>query len=122
MNYSSTAPVVSDDPKLPDSLNEFYCRFDKDQDDALIQPTGIKTRATPSVLQEDEVRRLLKKLNGRKAAGHDLVSSTTIKRCADELTPVLVSQTFLTGGNAESPHVLSQLLLFLCPRSPASLV
>ena len=52
MNYSSTALVVSDDPKLPDSLNEFYCRFDKDRDDALIQPTGIKTRATPSVLQE----------------------------------------------------------------------
>ena len=89
MNYSSTALVVSDDPKLPDSLNEFYCRFDKDRDDALIQRTGIKTRATPFVLQEDEVRRLLKKLNCRKAAGPDLVSSTTIKRCADELTPAL---------------------------------
>ena len=89
MNYSCTAPVFSDDPRLPDSLNEFYCRFDKDRDDAIIQPTGIKTRATPFVLQEDEVRRLLKKLNCRKAEGHDLVSFTTIKRCADELTPVL---------------------------------
>ena len=122
MNYSSTALVVSDDPKLPDSLNEFYCRFDKDRDDAIIQPTGIKTRATPSVLQEDEVRRLLKKLNGRKAAGPDLVSSTTIKRCADELTPVLADIFNWSQRECRTPHVLSQLLLFLCPRSPASLV
>ena len=76
-NYSSIVPVVSDDSRLPDSLNELYCRFDKDRDDAL---------APPFVIQEDEVRRLPKKQNRRKVAGPDLVSSATIKHCAVELT------------------------------------
>lgn len=88
-NCSSTVPVVSEDPKLPNSLNEFYCRFDKDGNDAPTQPKSIKTPSPPFVIQEDEVRRLLKKQNGRKAAGPDLLSSATIKHCVDELTPVL---------------------------------
>jgi hypothetical protein len=119
MKYSCTAPVVSDDPKLPDSLNEFYCRFDKDQDDALIQPTGIKTRATPSVLQEDEVRRLLKKLNGRKAAGHDLVSSTTIKRCADELTPVLTDIFNWSRRECRVPTCFKSAVIIPVPKKPS---
>ena len=107
----------------PDSLNELYCRFDKDRDDALIQPTGIKPPvAPPFVIQEDEVRRLLKKQNCRKAAGPDLVSSATIKHCADELTQVVTDIFNWSQRECRTPHVLSQLLLFLCPRSPASLV
>ena len=111
--------VVSDDPKLPDRLNSFYCRFDKDQDDALIQPTGIKTRATPSVLQEDEVRRLLKKLNGRKAAGPDLVSSTTIKRCADELTPVLTDIFNWSLRECRVPTCFKSAVIIPVPKKPS---
>ena len=117
MNYSSTAPVVSDDPKLPDSLNEFYCRFDKDPDDALIQPTGIKTRATPFVLHE--VRRLLKKLNCRKAAGPDLVSSTTIKRCADELTPVLTDIFNWSLRECRVPTCFKSAVIIPVPKKPS---
>lgn len=40
----------------------------------------------PFVIEEYEVRNLLKRQNSRKAAGTDLVSSSAFKFCADELT------------------------------------
>lgn len=83
--YTSTSPVV----KLPDSLNEFYCRFDRDYVDNITQSMNTNTPSPPFVIEEDEVRLLLRKQNCRKAAGPDLVSSATIKHCADELAPVL---------------------------------
>lgn len=88
-NYTSIAWVVSDDPKLPDSHNEFYCRFDRNYVDDITKLLNINTPSPPFVIEEDEVRLLLRKQNCRKAAGPDLVSSTIIKHCADELPPVL---------------------------------
>jgi len=88
-NYTSTSPVVSDDSRLPDCLNEFYCRFDRNYVDDITQLTNINTPSPPFVIEVDEVRLLLRKQNCRKVAGPDLVPSATIKYCADELAPVL---------------------------------
>ena len=78
-NYTSIAPGVSDDdPELPDSLSEFYCCFDKSNTSHLTQPRWVNRPSPPFVIEEDEVRLLLKKQNCRKAAGPDLVSSATI--------------------------------------------
>lgn len=55
-NYTSTVPAVSDDPKLPDSLNEFYCRFDRNHVDEITQSMNINTPSPPFAVEEDEVR------------------------------------------------------------------
>ena len=112
-------PVVSDDSRLPDSLDELYCRFDKDRDNALIQPTGIKTLAPPFVIQEDEVRRLLKKQNCRKAAGPDLVSSATIKHCADELTQVLTDIFNWSLRECRVPTCFKSAVIIPVPKKPS---
>ena len=91
-----------------------------DRDDALIQPKGIKPPvAPPFVIQEDEVRRLLKKQNCRKAAGPDLVSSATIKHCADELTPVLTDIFNWSLRECRVPTCFKSAVIIPVPKKPS---
>ena len=84
---SSTAP--DDDPRLADKLNSFYARFGRHNTTCVTaSPPGDAAFPPPFIVEECEVRRLFRKKNIRKAAGPDGVSSSTLKRCADQLAPV----------------------------------
>ena len=109
-NYKPRTPHSLDNSELANSLNEFYCRFDRqwDSPDTIpqLQPTTpttagassqLHTPETPpsspttvttlSILERD-VNKLLKRQNPRKAAGPDSVSPSTLKHCADQLSLV----------------------------------
>lgn len=102
------SPHSVEDLKLANELNDFYCRFERqwtssnpdsqpphtaitplhpslDKDSTPLPPI------TPLSIQERDVNKLLKKLNPRKAPGPDAVSPSTLRHCADQLSPVFTN-------------------------------
>ncbi|KAK3521326.1 hypothetical protein QTP70_003167 [Hemibagrus guttatus] len=72
-------------------------------------PTQLHTLATPHpppltplTIKEEEVNRLFKRLNTRKATGPDSVSPSILKHCANQLSPVF---TDIFNTSLETCHV-----------------
>jgi len=85
---SKQCKIAEDDASLPDALNAFYARFERNTNDAM--PPALTTPDTPvPSLTTSEVRTVLRKVNPRKAMGPDGVSSRALSTCADQLAEVL---------------------------------
>ncbi|KAK3548591.1 hypothetical protein QTP70_014845 [Hemibagrus guttatus] len=74
-----------------------------------VSPTQLHTLATPHpppltplTIKEEEVNRLFKRLNTRKATGPDSVSPSLLKHCANQLSPVF---TDIFNTSLETCHV-----------------
>ncbi|KAK3534944.1 hypothetical protein QTP70_002030 [Hemibagrus guttatus] len=74
-----------------------------------LSPTQLHTSATPHpppltplTIKEEEVNRLFKCLNTRKATGPDSVSPSLLKHCANQLSPVF---TDIFNTSLETCHV-----------------
>ncbi|KAK3507296.1 hypothetical protein QTP70_013555 [Hemibagrus guttatus] len=74
-----------------------------------LSPTQLHTSATPHpppltplTIKEEEVNRLFKRLNTRKASGPDSVSPSLLKHCANQLSPVF---TDIFNTSLETCHV-----------------
>lgn len=89
-NYKNNHTVSDDDPSLPNKLNELYCRFECNSECSVSSNflNDIGPLEPPFLIEETEVRSLLRKQNCRKASGPDKVSAATIKWCANELSYV----------------------------------
>ena len=88
---SSPKTADSSDVTLPDKLNEFYGRFDRDNKTT---PTSLtcEDSSTPSlVITEHDVRRSFNRLNERKAAGPGKIRPRLLKVCSSQLAPVFTS-------------------------------
>ena len=87
-NYKQkTVSSCCDSLATPDSLNDFYSRFDKDNN-SVITPTQDCPLPPPFVIEEHEVHSLLRKQDPRKAPGPDGVMTSTLRDCAPILAPV----------------------------------
>ena len=102
-NYKSPSPPSVENQQLADTLNAFYCRFEKPRLTPHTRPDVHFTHppsppATPllppSAIQPElkvcveDVSRVFKKQKTRKASGPDGISSACLKACADQLAPV----------------------------------
>ena len=85
--YKGTPKTTEcDDPTLPDRLNVFYARFDKDNKTS---PVPLPSNDSPPfVVDEHDVRRSFSKLKVNKAAGPDKLTTKLLKVCSAELAPV----------------------------------
>ena len=83
-NCTALSPT---DNTLPDTLNHFFARFDRENKETNIQP-ALPERDQPIKLQHHKVRSVLRRVNIRKATGPDGVSGRIIKACADQLTGI----------------------------------
>ena len=104
-NYKPRAPHSTNDSRLANDLNEFYCRFERQLESpelSLPSPPLPTNSVTSLSIQEGEVNRLFKRQNPRKAAGPDAVSPATLKNCADQLSPVF---TYIFNTSLETCHV-----------------
>ncbi|KAK0131206.1 putative RNA-directed DNA polymerase from transposon BS [Merluccius polli] len=126
-NYKPKAPYSINDQRLANDLNEFYCRFERQRDSPAtiphdssqqlqLQGLGTSTNAhlkgpppTPpptSVMtlsiHERDVNKLFRRQNPREAAGPDSVSPSTLKHCADQLSPAF---TDIFNTSLETCHV-----------------
>ncbi|KAK3506753.1 hypothetical protein QTP70_023750, partial [Hemibagrus guttatus] len=116
-NYKPRAPHSVNDLRLANSLNEYYCCFERQWNSPdppqssphQLSPTQLHTSAkphppplTPLTIKEEEVNRLFKRLNTRKATGPDSVSPSLLKHCANQLSPVF---TDIFNTSLETCHV-----------------
>ncbi|GAA6111721.1 uncharacterized protein LOC107695764 [Tachysurus ichikawai] len=87
---------VRPDPLLADELNTFYGRFESNLSSASlpISASGSSSQISDNqviAVSEDEVRRALKRVNVRKAAGPDGISGLILRSCADQLAGLFTS-------------------------------
>ncbi len=87
---------VRADPLLADELNSFYGRFECNRDSATlpISPSGSSRQSSDDhviTVSEDEVRRELRRVNVRKAAGPDGITGRVLRSCADQLAGLFTS-------------------------------
>ena len=87
--YKPKSATLDCDPALPDQLNDFYGRFDRDNKDPppTIDRSNIDT-PPPFSVNEWDVKKAFMKQNVHKAAGPDGVPPALLKSCAHQLAPV----------------------------------
>ncbi len=87
---NKSSAEVSADPSLADELNTFYGRFECNGGSA---SGSSRQRSENHVItvSEDEVRRALKGVNIRKAAGPDGITGRVLRSCADQLAGLFTS-------------------------------
>ncbi len=92
---NNSSAEVRADPLLAEELNTFYGRFECNGGATLpISPSGSSRQSSDEyaiTLSEDEVRRELKRVNVRKAAGPDGITGRVLRSCADQLAGLFTS-------------------------------
>ncbi len=93
--HNSSAEVRAD-PLLAEELNTFYGRFECNGGGAtLTSSTSESSRQSSNdyaiTFSEDDVRRELKRVNVRKAAGPDGITGRVLRSCADQLAGLFTS-------------------------------
>ncbi len=91
---NNSSAEVRADPLLAEELNTFYGRFECNGGGATlpISASGSSRQSSDHVftLSDDEVRRELRRVNVRKAAGPDGITGHVLRSCADQ-HPYLMS-------------------------------
>ncbi|GFR79753.1 reverse transcriptase [Elysia marginata] len=77
----------SEDSSLPDKLNEFYARFDR-ENTSIPVPLPCDNQDPPFLVTEQETRRALTRLDMNKAAGPDNIKPRLLKTCSKQLASV----------------------------------
>ncbi len=94
---NNSSAEVRADPLLAEELNTFYGRFECNVNGGAILPisTSESSRQSSDVFaitfSEDDVRRELKRVNVRKAAGPDGITGRVLRSCADQLAGLFTS-------------------------------
>ncbi|XP_073772589.1 uncharacterized protein [Danio rerio] len=86
-NYRPNPRSVGVDNTLAEELNCFFARFEQQS----AEEATLHSLSNPShvfTVEEDDVRKVLRTVNPRKAAGPDGITGRVLKDCADELTGV----------------------------------
>ncbi len=92
---NNSSAEVRADPLLAEELNTFYGRFECNGGGATLpsSASGSSRQSSDHVftVQEDEVRRELRRVNVRKAAGPDGITGRVLRSCADQLAGLFTS-------------------------------
>ncbi len=94
---NNSSAEVRADPLLAEELNTFYGRFECNVNGGAIVPISTSESSRQSsdgfaiTFSEDDVRRELKRVNVRKAAGPDGITGHVLRSCADQLAGLFTS-------------------------------
>ncbi len=92
---NNSSAEVRADPLLAEELNTFYGRFECNGGGATLPSSASASSRQSSdhvfTLSEDEVRRELRRVNVRKAAGPDGITGRVLRSCADQLAGLFTS-------------------------------
>ncbi|KAK0146462.1 hypothetical protein N1851_014240 [Merluccius polli] len=90
-NYKGkTSAANNADASLVEELNHFFARFEAPRPATSTSPVPCQPYSpAPLTLHDHQVRRALKSINPRKAAGPDGVLGNVLRACADQLAGVL---------------------------------
>lgn len=103
--------------------NDLYCHLKKAkpnptpqrQKTTLSQPPPV-SGLPPLTIQEHEVRRVLRAVSTRKAAGPDGVTGRVLKACADQLSGIFTTIFNLSLLQAPVPSCLKSSLIIPIPK------
>ncbi|KAJ8334029.1 hypothetical protein SKAU_G00413480 [Synaphobranchus kaupii] len=119
------------DPQLVEELNSFFARFEAAPTVAATAHTNARYKVVPTeaatatphtptqssiVLKEHEVRRTLKAVNPRKAAGPDGVPGRVLRDCVDQLAGVLTKIFNQSLSQAIVPSCLKTSTIIPVPK------
>ncbi|KAL0201054.1 hypothetical protein M9458_004241 [Cirrhinus mrigala] len=105
-DYKPLPQACDDDTTLPDALNEFYARFEI-QNDTPAQKLPTPPNNQALCLSPADVRKTLSRVNPRKAAGPDNIPGRVLRDCAAQLTD-------------SSPRLKSTSIIPVPKKSPVS--
>ena len=111
--------AVSDDVTLPDKLNHFYTRFDREnQTTPTPLPVDINS-SPPLVITDHDVRCAFNCLQENKAAGPDNIKPRLLRRCSSQLAPVF---SFIFNWSLETssvPSCYKKSVIVPVPKKPS---
>ncbi len=92
---NNSSAVVRADPLLAEELNTFYGRFECNGGSTTL-PISVSRSSRQSsehvfTVSEDEVRREIRRVNVRKAAGPDGITGRVLRSCTDQLAGLFIS-------------------------------
>ena len=111
---SSNSPPTTD-ASLPNELNNFYARFDRDNKETATK-TALPADLQPLTLSPAEVCAALSRTNARKAAGPDGIPGRVLRNCAEQLTPVLTDIFNLSLAQAVVPACFKTTTIVPVPK------
>ncbi len=122
---NNSSAEVRADPLLAEELNTFYGRFECNGGATLpISASGSSRQSSDDyaiTVSEDKVRRELKRVNVRKAAGPDGITGRVLRSCADQLAGLFTSIFNESIATSVVPTSFKNLSSFLCLRTVNSL-
>ncbi|KAI2645940.1 hypothetical protein H4Q32_025291 [Labeo rohita] len=119
-DYKPLPQACDDDTTLPDALNEFYARFEI-QNDTPAQKLPTPPNNQALCLSPADVRKTLSRVNPRKAAGPDNIPGRVLRDCAAQLTDVLTDIFNTSLSQAVVPMCLKSTFIIPVPKkSPVS--
>ena len=123
---------LKDNDEFVDKLNSFYCRFDKhnfkselnatiDSVTQTIEPPDIANRGED--IEASDVKKLLLKVNARKAAGPDELGGRVLKECAEQLASIFATLFNMSFHTHSVPTLWKSSTICPVPkkRNPAEL-
>ncbi len=105
-DYKSSIALTCYDATLPDTLNQFFARFDNHTGRVETQIVPPHREEPVLVLECHQVRSTLKRIDLTKASGPDMVSGRILKSCADHLAGVFTNVFNLSLQQAVVPTCL----------------
>ncbi|KAK3554982.1 hypothetical protein QTP86_002415 [Hemibagrus guttatus] len=119
-NYRPAPPACDSDASLPDALNNFYARFEA-QNDVTARKTILPKRDQALCLTTADVRKTLCRVNPRKAAGPDNIPGRVLRECAEQLADVFTDIFNISLSSAIVQTCLKTTTIIPVPKkSPAS--
>ncbi|KAK1786349.1 hypothetical protein P4O66_018038, partial [Electrophorus voltai] len=116
-NYRKTSPSCDSDAILPDALNDFYARFEAQNNIAAEKSIRLQNDQVLCLTAAD-VRRTLRGVNPRKAAGPDNIPGHVLRECADQLADVLTDIFNISLSCAVVPTCFKTTTIVPVPRKP----
>ena len=118
-DYKSKNATIDCDPSLPNELNVFYGRFDRNNTDPppTIQHTDIEL-TPPFIIQEHEVKKMFQKQNPHKAAGPDGVPPIVLKACSNQLAPIFTEVFNSSLTQRKVPQCFKTSCIVPVPKKP----
>jgi hypothetical protein len=115
-NYKGPKKQVDNsDASLPDQLNNFYARFDRDNSTTPV--SAVHGDEDPAfVISESDVRKRFNKLKERKAPGPDGITPRLLKNCASPLSEVFAGIYNWSLQLRKVPTVFKQATIIPVPK------
>lgn len=118
-DYQKVNTPPPDNDTLPDELNHFYARFDRDNKTPAIK-VAPPPNEQPLSLSTSAVQDALSKVNERKAAGPDGIPGRVLRACAGQLSPVLADIFNLSLAQGVVPTCLKTSTIVPVPKQSAT--